>query len=130
MVNFTLYNFWGYEYYNLSLCDWDESKKMMDDTSISNNQDTEKVLASVAQIIIYFSDRHPETFIGIEANTEARLRLYKMKINKYLNEIETYFELFGMTDDSNLIPYTPDIKCLGFVGRKKENNFTFVNDNL
>jgi hypothetical protein len=119
IVNFTPIKAWDYEYYNLGLGDWNENEKLIDDSIITNNQDTEKVLASVADIILDFSNRYPETFIGIKANTESRIRLYKMKINKYLKEIETDFELFGMADDAGLIPFNPAIKCLGFAGRRK-----------
>jgi hypothetical protein len=119
IVNFDLFKIWDNEYYNLGLGDWNERENRIDHTITTNNLDTEKVLASVAHIILDFSKRRPETFISFEAHTESRMRLYKMKINKYLRLIETDFELFGMTEYLELIPYNPEVKCLGFAGRRK-----------
>jgi hypothetical protein len=55
----------------------------------------------------------------MEANTESKMRLYQMKINKCWKEIEASFDLFGYQDEIGFIPYTPGNKCLLIAGRKK-----------
>jgi hypothetical protein len=119
IVNFTLVSIWNNEYYNLGFGDWDITEQIIDDTITTNNHDTEKVLASIAEVILTFTNHYPEAYIYVEATTRPRMRLYQMKINKYWAEIEVHFELFSIIEDLNLIPYKPGNKCLGFVGRKK-----------
>ena len=103
----------------LALGTADGLEEQINDTIISNNSDVEKVLVSVAHTALEFSVHYPEAFIHIVANTEAKMRLYQMKINKYWKEIEEIIELFGCKDGKEFIPYKPGIKCLSFVGRKK-----------
>lgn len=119
VVTFIPIKITGHYCFNLCLGDWNESQQMADDSIISNNQDTEKVLASVADIIFQFTDRNPNAVIIIEGNTESRIRLYQIKINKYLNEIMPHFELFGLSKNLELEHYSPGNKYLGFVGKRK-----------
>jgi hypothetical protein len=93
---------------------------LIDDAVVSNNQDTEKVLATVGAIIIDFWKHYPGTLISVEASTDARMRLYQMKINKYWREIEGMFEIFCYTGEDNIFPYRPGNKCLSFAGRRKK----------
>lgn len=118
VVTFTPINIPDPYCFNLCLGDWNENQQIVDDSIISNNQDTEKVLASVADIIFQFTDRNPNAIIYIEGNTESRVRLYQIKINKYLNEIIAHFELFGLLKNLDLEPYSAGNKYLGFVGKR------------
>jgi hypothetical protein len=119
MVEFDLISSLTFDLYNLGLGDANESGDAIDDTVISNNHDTEKVLATVAYIALEFNKHFPHAFISIEANTDSKMRLYQMKINKYWKEIKDNFDVFGYLDDGTFSPYKPGIKCLSVVGRKK-----------
>jgi hypothetical protein len=119
VVRFKLVSDQQYDYFNLAFGDWNELEGEIDDIIISNNKDTEKVLSTVAAIIVDFCNRHPETFISVEASTESRLRLYQIKINKYWEEIDSNFEIYGYIEGKGLSAYYPGIKCLLFVGRKR-----------
>jgi len=119
VVKFTPIDTKKFTCFNLGLGDWDESQQMVDDSIISNNQDTEKVFASVADIIFQFTDRNPNAIIYVEGNSESRVRLYQIKINKYLNEVIAHFELFGLLKNLDLESYSAGNKYLGFVGKRK-----------
>ncbi len=118
-VEFTLIPSFVYDCYNLGFGDADEYGEISNDMIITNNKDTEKVLVSVAQIAIMFTEQFPDAFILVEANTESKMRLYQMKINKYWDEIYMIFELYGSIDGLEFIPYEPGNKCLLIVGRRK-----------
>lgn len=81
--------------YNLTLGDWDEYKKILDDLAISNNNDTSKVLFTVAQTILEFTEHRADTYILIAGSTESRTRLYQIAISKNVKEINKLFDIQG-----------------------------------
>jgi len=85
--------------YNLSFGDWDENKSGIADRVITNNGDREKVLATVALIVLEFSAYFPSRLIYIEGSTASRTRLYQMRINKYFAEINDIFLVVGYKNE-------------------------------
>ncbi|SIS92468.1 hypothetical protein SAMN05421788_102120 [Filimonas lacunae] len=77
----------------------------MNDMVITNNSDTEKVLATVAAIVVDFTSRFPDTLIYAEGSSPSRTRKYRMGITRLWNEIVPHFEIFGIKDDDTLEPY-------------------------
>lgn len=67
----------------------------IDDYSILNNGDSEKVLATVVAKLYAFIDQHKEAMVYATGSTKSRTRLYRMGITKYLDEIKKDFEIFG-----------------------------------
>jgi len=85
--------------YNLAFGDKDHSTGEIDDKVISNNGDSEKVLATVVATVYAFTDKYPESWIYATGSTKARTRLYRMGISKYLNEVTSDFEILGQLGD-------------------------------
>jgi hypothetical protein len=73
----------GRECFNLFLGDWDEEINSANDFIVSNNQDSQKVLVTVAQIVLDFTKSYPNATIYANGNTPSRTRLYQMGISKY-----------------------------------------------
>ena len=67
----------------------------VDDTIISNNGDSEKVLATVVTTLYAFIDLPKEALVYVTGSTKSRTRLYRMGITKYINEIVEDFEVYG-----------------------------------
>jgi len=63
--------------------------------SKSNNEDTEKVLATVAATVFGFFKKHPDAIVYATGSTDTRTRLYQMGINKYFSEIEADYHILG-----------------------------------
>jgi len=84
--------------YNLALLDYDEQNKIWLDDSNTNNGDLSKVMATVAQTIVLFLDTYPTSSIYIEANSNARNRLYHRIMTNYRAEFELYFEIEASLD--------------------------------
>ena len=86
---------WNPDVFNLTLGDVDDSGNL-NDRIITNNKDTEKVLATVASAIWSFFEHHPEKSVFVSANSPARLRLYRIAISINLRQLERSFLLFGL----------------------------------
>jgi hypothetical protein len=81
--------------YNLTMGDWDENKGTINDLVISNNNDTTKVLFTVAFTILEFVSHFPNTSVLIAGSTDSRTRLYQMAISKNVKEIDKLFYIQG-----------------------------------
>ena len=64
--------------YNLAFGDKDLTTGDLNNLSISNNADSEKILATVVASVYAFTDRFPEYFIYATRSSKARIRLYRM----------------------------------------------------
>lgn len=82
--------------YNLGFGDKNSATNEIDDTVISNNSDSSKVLATVAATVYAFTDRRPGVWIYAAGSTKARTRLYRMGISSNLDEIRADFEIYGL----------------------------------
>jgi hypothetical protein len=76
--------------YNLVFGDWNEKTNRIDDFVVTNNLDAEKILATVAMLVVRFTDNYPNTIIYAEGSTSARTRRYQMGINKYWRKLIPY----------------------------------------
>jgi hypothetical protein len=84
--------------FNLAFGDKDFKTGDIDDTVVSNNSDSEKVLSTVVSTIYAFTDKYPDSLIYATGSTKARTRLYRMGITKYITEIRKDFEILGLRD--------------------------------
>lgn len=86
------------DFYNLGFGDKDLKTGDIDDKVVSNNSDSEKVLATVVASVYAFTDLNPESWVYATGSTRARTRLYRMGISKYYNNIIDDFEIYGLID--------------------------------
>jgi len=84
--------------YNLGFGDKNGTTGEIDDNVISNNGDSEKVLATVVSSLYAFTDKHKDSMIYATGSSKSRTRLYRMGITKYLSEIENDFVIYGETE--------------------------------
>lgn len=84
--------------YNLGFGDWIEEDGYVDDLIVSNNNDRKKVLASVAQAVIDFTERNRRAFVVAQGSTAARTRLYQMGISEFYDDISSLFHISGNID--------------------------------
>ena len=100
-------------------CDKDHSTGSIDDMVISNNGDSEKVLASVVSTIYAFTDKFPDAWIYATGSTKSRTRLYRMGITKFLSEVEENFEVLGEQNDK-WETFRKNVEYEGFLVRRKK----------
>jgi len=70
----------------------------LSDTTVTDNGDSQKVLATVAATLYAFTDHYPQATIIATGSTEARTRLYRMGIANNLTVIEEDFTVLGLTE--------------------------------
>lgn len=104
----------GIDYYNLGFGDYDERVKKVNDLSISDNQDMEKVLATVAFTTLTFFTHFPGCKIIAEGSTPGRTRLYQMGISKHHKTISEIFDIQGLTHNEGWIEFKRGRNYLAF----------------
>ena len=105
--------------YNLAFGDKDQKTGEIDDTVISNNGDSEKVLATVVATIYAFTDKYPDSWIYATGSTRARTRLYRMGITKFLSEVTEDFEILGEINE-DWDTFRTNTEYDGFLIRRKK----------
>jgi hypothetical protein len=63
-------------YYNLAFGDKDLGTGDIDDTAVSNNGDSEQVLATVVSAVYMFTENKKEAWVYATGSTKSRTRLY------------------------------------------------------
>jgi len=107
--------------YNLAFGYKDLMTGEIDDTIISNNEDSEKVLATVVATVYAFTDKYPDTWIYAIGSTKARTRLYRMGITKFLSEVYEDFEVLGERNN-DWEAFEKDVEYESFLVRRKNKN--------
>ena len=104
--------------YNLAFGCVDE-KNDIDDLSISDNGDLQKILATVAQIVKIYTAEYPERWINFEGSTKSRTRLYRMAITLNFEELSEEFLIFGISNDKP-IPFSKNMDTPAFLIKRKK----------
>ena len=86
--------------YNLAFGDYDDLTDSIDDKVVTNNNDSQKVLATVASTLYVFTSKHPNIWIYATGSNPARTRLYRMGITTNLEEIMPDFNIYGLQNDA------------------------------
>lgn len=81
--------------YNLAFGDKNAETGILDDKVVTDNGDSEKVLATVVAALYAFADRYPDAWVYATGSSSARTRLYRMGINKYFDIVAIDFEIMG-----------------------------------
>ena len=85
--------------YNLAFGDKDPLTGNLNDLAVSNNGDTDKVLATVVAALYAFFERFPDAFVYATGSTAARTRLYRMGITRFYGKMQADFYLYGQVGD-------------------------------
>ena len=85
--------------YNLAFGDKNVETGEIDDLAISNNGDSEKVLATVVAALYAFFDKHPDAFVYATGSTSVTNTAYRLGITRFYEEIIQDFYLYGQLGD-------------------------------
>lgn len=86
--------------YNLAFGDYDEETNSINDNVVTDNKDSQKILATVASTLYIFTDKHPNVWVYATGSNAARTRLYRMGITTNLEEILEDFEIYGLSGET------------------------------
>lgn len=94
IISFVPRNEGGKTFFVLEFGDYSDTKGV-DHFAVSDNKDTEKILATIAAAIIEFTTSFPDMGVYASGSTQARTRLYQMNIRKYLKDVEVLLIVYG-----------------------------------
>lgn len=106
------------EFYMLGFGSVDENNEI-NDLTVTNNGDTEKILATIYDIVINYTDRYPDRMIYFEGSTPARTRLYRRAIGLNLGDLSTEFFIYGYYNDE-FVPFEKNMVISGFLIKRKK----------
>jgi hypothetical protein len=108
-------------FYNLGFGDKNLQTGEVDDQVISDNGDSQKVLATVAATVYAFTDRYPDVWIYATGSTKSRTRLYRIGITNNLDEISEDFELYGLRE-GEWQEFVKGVEYEAFLVRRRRGN--------
>jgi len=96
----------------------------MDDTAITNNDDIIKVMATIIEIIVDFTDEYPDTKIVFTGSNQVRTSLYFRILKMYHTSFSKTFIITGLVKAGNQfieVPFEPESndKYLAFLVKRK-----------
>jgi hypothetical protein len=86
-------------FFNIGFGDVDD-KGRINDLVITGNDDSQKVLATVALSIFNFFEKYPNAKVFATGSTKSRTRLYRIGITNNWEEIEKNFQVYGFFDEA------------------------------
>ena len=105
-------------FYNLAFGDKNLETGDIDDKVVSNNGDSEQVLATVVSAVYSFMEEENEAWVYATGSTKSRTRLYRMGITKYFDDVKEDFSVFGLRD-GEWEEFTKEIDYTAFVVKRK-----------
>jgi hypothetical protein len=105
--------------FNLYFGDFIESTGKVNDLSVSNNNDRNKVLFTVAAIVHDFMKFRPAAIILAVGSTDVRTRLYQMSICAFWKEISSEYIVYGNSNDE-WVCFEKNVNYEGFLVFKKD----------
>lgn len=119
IIRYSPQNSAGITYFNLAFGDINKKTGKIDDLSITDNQDREKILATIAATLIEFTRHFPDVMVYATGSTSARTRLYQMGISKNWNEIDEVLYVFGYEEIAGWQPFLKNVNYQAFLVKRK-----------
>jgi hypothetical protein len=91
----------------------------IDDCTVSDNKDRNRILATVLQAINDVTIKHAGKDIFFSGTTPERSRLYRMAINLHFEILSSNFNISGVSKDLIEVPFTKDVDYIGFLMKRK-----------
>lgn len=104
--------------YNLAFGNREENGSI-DDLATTNNNDRNKVLATVAAIVLQFTLHHPGCYIFFSGSTKARTRLYRIAISLNHHELSKTLNIWGLHEEIGLELFNSKHTYTGFLIKHK-----------
>jgi hypothetical protein len=119
IVRYSPQNAGGITYFNLGFGDLNPKTRKIDDLVITNNQDREKILATIAATVLEFTGRFPDVMVYAKGSTPARTRLYQIGISANWNEINPLLYVYGYEQDKSWQPFRKNVNYQAFLVKRK-----------
>jgi hypothetical protein len=95
----------------------------INDLTIDNNLDRNKILATVVSTVYEFCSFYPEKWVFFNGSTIGRTRLYRMAITINLEELSNDFDILGVLKNWDgefvNVPFKKETNYFGFLVKLK-----------
>ena len=91
----------------------------IDDTTINDNKDRNKILATVADTVYNFTSRSPDIYVFFSGSTLERTRLYRMAISVYYEILSKTFNIWGLLKNGYTELFKKNCNYTGFLIKRK-----------
>jgi hypothetical protein len=105
--------------YNLAFGDFDVETNDFDDTVVTNNGDSQKILATVALSVFIFMEKYPIATVFAAGSTPSRTRLYKIGISNNIEEWQQDFNIFGFNEQQKWTIFKKEDSYSAFYIKRK-----------
>lgn len=105
-------------FYNLAFGDKNLETGDINDTIVSNNGDSDQVLATVVSAVYVFTELKNQAWVYATGSTKSRTRLYRIGISKYFDEVKKDFIVFGMLN-GEWKEFEKEVNYTAFVVKRK-----------
>jgi hypothetical protein len=106
------------DFYNLAFGDKDDLTGEIDGIIITDNGDSEQVLATVVSAVYAFTEKYKGVWVYATGSSKSRTRLYRRGIAKYYDEVKKDFLVYGLLE-GEWVPFKKDVDYSAFVVRRK-----------
>ena len=104
--------------YNLAFGNLKEDGTI-DDLITSNNDDRNKVITTVAYIVIKFTECRPDCYILFTGSTKARTRLYRIAITLNYQDLSKTLNIWGLHEEVGWEPFNSNSPYTSFLIKYK-----------
>lgn len=110
--------------YNLAFGNISTNGKL-DDYSITDNGDRNKILATIAKAVDNYTKRYPGRSLYFKGNNQQRTRLYRMAIGLNLDELSLTYDIYARVGNE-FIPFGRNLDARAFLIKRKSFNYPFT----
>lgn len=103
--------------YNLAFGDINDDDEI-DDYTISDNGDRNKILATIVNVVDDYTKKYPERWIIFRGSTKERTRLYRMAIGINLDELSIKFDIYAYVQEE-VLSFAKNMKINAFLIKRK-----------
>ena len=103
--------------YNLAFGDIMENGEI-DDYTISDNGDRNKILATVANVVDNYTNKYPERWVFFRGSTKERTRLYRIAVSNNFDELCKKFDIYGYVGEE-LVVFCKGMEINAFLVKRK-----------
>jgi hypothetical protein len=95
----------------------------IDDLSITDNGDRNKILATVAAAVDIYTKRHQDRMIYFIGSTKQRTRLYRMAVGLNLDELSRTYDIYAEPEKGfEFKPFHKNMEINAFLIKRKPLN--------
>jgi hypothetical protein len=105
--------------YNLAFGDLSPDGEI-DDQTVSNNGDRDKILATIVRSVDLYTNRYPRRWIYLMGNTNGKARLYRMAVTLHFKELSEKFEVYCRVEgETEFLRFQKDLPVTGFLVKRR-----------